>query len=85
MNANTKEKLGKFYISRICLNNWRQLLGLFSRMVVVRCECHYARDQMEYIAYSDLFEEIELGEAIPEYNFVFDSKTDVITVERISP
>lgn len=51
-------RIGRFTVSGYLLHDWKQLLPLMGRMVVVRCEYLYHMECAEYVAYSELFEEV---------------------------
>lgn len=62
-------RLGRFHVSRCLLENWADgaILALFSNFVVVRAEVRYEFDSIEYLAFSELFEEVEQGIVPPLY------------------
>lgn len=66
-----RHRLGKFNIAQSLLemDGEQVLLDLFGQMIVVRCELRYELDAFEYIAMSPLFQEVPVGNVIPEYCF----------------
>lgn len=66
-----KERVGVIYINtHEIVNNRDDLAKTFSMMelVVIRAEHLFHKDEIEYIAYSSVFDEIEEGEEVPVYN-----------------
>lgn len=61
------KRLGKFRVHRELLENWRQMIAVMCDLVVVRCEMNHATDTMDYIAFSDHFDEVQCGLEAPEY------------------
>lgn len=49
------------------------LYRLFAKMIIVRAECDFMSDSIEYYAYSPMFRPVEDGETVPRYNIIFDS------------
>ena len=45
---------------------------IFAKMkaVVLRCECNFASDNFDYIMYSPLFNEVQVGEMAPLYKII---------------
>jgi hypothetical protein len=50
-------------------------MAITGRMLIYRAEMMFHRDSVEYIAVSDLFDEVEQGECPPEY-FIIVEKTE---------
>ena len=71
-------RVGKFKMShrllRADLDNIRWVLSHF---VIVRAESLYYDDTIEYVAYSELFDEIPEGEIIPEYEIIIGEDKSV--------
>lgn len=71
--SNSKRKyhrMGKFEISDSILHNVKlhgDLKFIFSHMVVINAEPSGTSVSIEYTAYSDLFDEIPLGQKVPHY------------------
>jgi hypothetical protein len=68
-------KLGKFRIPYDTPRNWEKLLPLMAKMVIVRAEALFATDQIEYTAFSHMFEELSDGEMPPFYEISEDLST----------
>lgn len=67
-------RLGTFQISLETINKrpWSVSL-IMSQCIIVRAECHWAHNTMEYVAISRHFDEIGHGEMAPEYQWtLFD-------------
>lgn len=59
---------GHFSISRTLIKEEPEVVALaMSGMIVMRAECMLHTDAIEYWAMSEHFDEIELGEIVPEY------------------
>lgn len=43
------------------------------KVVVLRCEYKYAEDRFEYVMYSPLFEEVEVGVMAPSYKIMIET------------
>ena len=70
-------KIGRFAISGDALRgNWRDLLLLFAQVVVVDARHRWDRDTVEYMGYSDLFDEIPDTCEAPNYEFIFTRNLD---------
>lgn len=68
-----KEPRGRFKISREFLrDHWRELRPLFAEVVVVKVSYDFCSDLMEYAAYSDRFDDIELGVELPLYEIHYE-------------
>ena len=77
-NAN---QVGKFSISTHLFKEWKSLLPLFSQMVVTFAQYKLDNDEMEYIAYSPLFDEVET--CVPHYKITIQKDPPIITATRI--
>ncbi len=63
-----KHKLGRFKVSEEFIRrDWRSLLQLFANFVIVDAKWNFATRSVEYLAFSELFEEIEDGVEAPDY------------------
>jgi len=70
-------RIGKFAISDDTLRkDWRELLVLFAQVVVVEAQHNWGRQTVEYTAYSDLFEEVDVFCVPPNYEFTFARNLD---------
>ncbi len=64
-----KRRIGKFYITRDVFEEpeWAVSSKVFERVAIVRCELLFNRDEFEYIALSQDFDEIDPAIEPPEY------------------
>ena len=63
-----KRKYGKFRIYRASLEQeTAALFEVMSKVIVVKAEYALAIDAIDYTAYSEEFDEVELGIEVPEY------------------
>ena len=70
MKRTNKKRIGQFFIPRQAIfNNQDDVLAIMQHVIVVRAEMHLNRDGVEYVGYSDLFDEIEEGLVAPHYTF----------------
>lgn len=71
------KRRGKFTISGDVIRGAKEygspLFRLFAKMIVVRAECDFMTDSVEYYAYSPMFRPIEAGEATPRYIIQIDT------------
>lgn len=75
MSTNYSRKVGRFRVhSQLARDFDTTLKRIMSRCIVVRAEQHFASDEIEYVAVSDLFREVKNGEIVPEY--VWTCNTD---------
>lgn len=64
------QRLGRFLISHAPItHDWRCLLPLFAKVVILRAESLYHLEAIEYLALCEDFEEVEMGAAPPAYRF----------------
>lgn len=73
-----KHRVGKFRIPKRFIHD-REAKIIFSKCVPVRAEYMFYGDYIEYVAYSDLFEEIEEGCEPPVYEWEFQWTSGDIT------
>lgn len=76
--------LGKFYLTNDLIRQSPDQVAEICKMlnlVVVRAECLFASNEMEYTGLSDQFIEIEVGQKIPEYRIEITSERDDETKE----
>ena len=72
-------KIGKFEVSKWFLDTeWGQVAEIFSQLkiVPVDVEYRYDKDNFIYTALCEQFEEVPLGESIPEYQIIIDRQED---------
>ena len=75
---NIKKNLGRFKISRELIHggNHKPIMQVFSNMIPLRTEYLYPSDQLEYIAYSPLFEEVSEGSGPIDYKITCTETRD---------
>ena len=78
-----KNRMGRVVISNQLLGEWEALLVLFEKFVPFRIEYKYERNQTEYIGFSPLFDEIQIGAIAPQYNFVFQMNDGVVSLKEV--
>lgn len=63
-------KIGKFKLAGVNLNEdlLPEIKKIMAQVIVTRCEHTYHDDMFEYIAMSDAFDEVPVGECIPSYD-----------------
>jgi hypothetical protein len=69
-----KEKYGRFKITNDLIREGKGLYELFSNFIILRCEHDYGMAEFLYTAKSELFDEITVGEMIPEYMIICHTK-----------
>lgn len=66
-----RRRAGRFMVSRRMVENDPDLwAAVLSGVCVVRCEALYYEDGFEYVALSDRFDVIALGEVTPTYKAI---------------
>ena len=84
-------RLGKFNIQRTTiLDNPELVKAITNGMIIFRAEMMMHKDAVEYIAVSNLFEEIQWGIEPPFYDIMIDNRMDTdgtyeVTAKRVSP
>lgn len=63
-----KRPLGRFQISTDLFKDWKSLQPIFSQVVVVRAEQLFRLGVIEFEAFCDDFEEVEVGRELPYYS-----------------
>ncbi len=62
-----KRRVGRFFIPRdLVMDDEETARAVMGRCVIVRCEMIFARDGFEYTAICPEFDEVQVGEIIPE-------------------
>ena len=74
-------RMGRFCISTRLFKEWESLLPLFSQMAVTDAKYNLDNDEVEYTAYSPLFNEVE--NIIPMYRITIQKDPPIITAVRI--
>lgn len=80
-------RLGKFYVSRPLVDEAPEMvMHVMARCVIVECSVHYIGNRFEYWAISPDFEEVPLGQIIPEYSVLIEEIDEQFKVsfKRIS-
>ena len=63
------DRLGKFSISmKVITGNGDEVRKFMGNCIIIRAEMMYAEDEIQYTAHSHLFDKIERGDRIPEYD-----------------
>lgn len=79
-----EKRKGRFYISDGLIEN-EQLIEIFYHMkfIPLRVEYLFYQRAFEYIGISFLFEEVNTGEIIPEYEVIIDTKNNSYTIKKV--
>lgn len=64
----SKRRRGKFYISGDILDNPQDYAHIFTDVVVVKAVYDWSEDKVEYLAWSEAFDELPEGAVIPTYD-----------------
>ena len=76
-----KSRVGRFYIPRRDVMEQRQAVKtIMKQMVIVYAQADFMRDCIEYQAFSELFEEVDHGCVIPEYELAMDENLAVYSM-----
>ena len=68
LKAMKEERFGKFFIGRNLIEfEPDQVMRLMRNFLIVRAEMHLASMNVEYEAYSPLFDQVPIGEKRPTY------------------
>jgi len=75
---------GNFKVSiHLIESNPKSVMMIMSDIIIVRAECMYMEEIIQYQGISEkYFDEIELGELIPDYQFIM--KDDKIIANRLN-
>lgn len=66
------QRLGYFYVSDVlALDHWEELLPVMASVVPVSVAYRADLQSFEYLAFSNLFEEVKPGVAAPCYEVIF--------------
>ena len=75
--AEPPRRIGKFLIHfDIIRQDWRNLLPMMASCVVVEAQAHYIPGAIEYTAFCDAFDEVEVGLVPPTYKVLFTRQED---------
>lgn len=70
----TSKRYGRFKISFDQINNVPdKVMTVLGNMIVVQSEVNYVLGAIVYVALSDIFEVVEDGQKIPDYNLSFEN------------
>jgi hypothetical protein len=79
-----KKRVGKFYVSEGFIEDSESgIREVMKRCVIVRAEYIWHKGLFEYIAFSDCFDPVPVGVAIPEYVWEFTMKEDVLFLSNV--
>ena len=68
MNITREHRYGRFVISRHFIEDNPELVKrIMGDCIIVRAECNFATDYIEYVALSHWFDPVESGTIPPEY------------------
>lgn len=69
----TSRRYGRFQITFDIINSRPdKVQEVMGNMIVVNAEPNYVEKSIVYVALSNIFEEVNEGQAIPDYNLSFD-------------
>lgn len=74
-----KNRKGKFYIKFTDLNvelcgNGNIIQLIMGKVIIIRAESLFDREEIEYLAYSELFDEIKEGTVAPTYAIIVNTR-----------
>ena len=85
-NEPVKKRLGKFYISGIMVRNHHGAMAetlAYIRLLPTNVSFNQEIDTFVYIGMSYFFEEINLGDPIPEYELIVHNNKETGEFERV--
>lgn len=75
-------RYGKFKITLdIIQSNPEEIKKVMAHCIIYDARCDYLNHRVEYLAESELFEPVSVGQLIPEYLIVLNG--DTVTAERL--
>jgi len=74
LSDNFRSRKGRFKVSIDSTGNDELLLKFMSNFLIVRAEYRYDTEVIEYSAVSELFDPVDEGYEIPEYEFIINSE-----------
>ena len=75
---------GRFRVSIHLINEQPDdVKKIMAHFIILRAECNFGFDALDYHALSDLFDEVESGYLLPEYEISYNAKTGKVSAERI--
>ena len=79
----SKNKIGRFSISATLLREWERFIPMFGNFAIIDARLHWDTQSVEYLAYSELFDEVDQSQAAPTYEITIDNNTFPVTVRAI--
>lgn len=77
-------RLGRFYLdSDLVEQDFFAAKRILGNFVIMRCEYLYHRHAFEYVAASALFDCVERGDEIPEYEIVVDDADSHVEARKV--
>ena len=80
-------RMGKVVIGFNMFKKWRNLKPIFAKFVPTHIESNYAVSDVTYVGYSDMFDEIDVGDEPPMYDFRTydeDGKRENVTAKQMA-
>lgn len=71
---------GKFIVTNVLLQDTschESVKLIMSKMIIIRCEYMYDTETFEYIAISELFDEVKAFSETPMYNIIINSDNEI--------
>lgn len=76
MASINRNKVGKFKIQDIVIETQPEIvLDVMSRVIVLNAKYLEIEGAYEYYGYSEMFDEVAMGETVPEYDFIITKNT----------
>jgi hypothetical protein len=77
VSSSNTHRMGRFRVSRDLIDsNWRRVAATLTGMLIVRAECRYDIDGIEYTAYCEEFDEVSKTEEPPFYRCIITVEED---------
>lgn len=71
-------RLGRFEIDVRFIDEFNTAVKrIMGKCIIVRAEMRYDTGRVEYVAISDHFDEVELGQTIPSYDWIIHADGDI--------
>lgn len=78
-----RKRIGHFLLSKCLIeNDYKAVQKVMAECVVIRCEMLYHKDSFDYIALSELFDEVDEGCEVPFYEIVVDKDLNISFQKR---
>lgn len=76
-NIVKENKIGTFTLQMDVLERYPEVvMQVMSKLIVVRAEFMFHSKEVEYMAYSNMFEHVTFGSKVPKYNLIVEIKTE---------